>query len=57
MTADERAEVFRRHEALHQDLADSGEMLNSPARSPGPRAVAVMISTVSVRQPIRADRS
>jgi hypothetical protein len=28
MTADERAEVFRRHEALHQDLAGSGEMLN-----------------------------
>ncbi|MER5598684.1 YciI family protein [Streptomyces sp. NPDC002265] len=28
MTAAERADVFRRHEALHQDLADSGELLN-----------------------------
>ncbi|MEV7907909.1 YciI family protein [Streptomyces anulatus] len=28
MSASERAEVFRRHEALHQDLAGSGEMLN-----------------------------
>ncbi|MGQ4417927.1 YciI family protein [Streptomyces sp. SAS_269] len=28
MTAEERAEVFRRHEALHQDLAGTGEMLN-----------------------------
>ncbi|MFJ9821554.1 YciI family protein [Streptomyces sp. NPDC101151] len=28
MTAEQRAEVFRRHEALHQDLADTGEMLN-----------------------------
>jgi hypothetical protein len=28
MTEDQRAEVFRRHEALHQDLAGSGELLN-----------------------------
>lgn len=28
MTAAERAEVFRRHEALHQDLEATGEMLN-----------------------------
>jgi hypothetical protein len=28
MSAADRAEVFRRHEALHQDLAGSGEMLN-----------------------------
>ncbi|MFJ9869905.1 YciI family protein [Streptomyces sp. NPDC101165] len=28
MTAEQRAEVFRRHEALHADLADTGEMLN-----------------------------
>ncbi|MGW1795263.1 YciI family protein [Streptomyces sp. NPDC001984] len=28
MTARERAEVFQRHDALHQALADSGEMLN-----------------------------
>ncbi|MDC2954361.1 YciI family protein [Streptomyces gilvifuscus] len=28
MTADERAEVFRRHEALHRDLEGAGEMLN-----------------------------
>ncbi|MFJ4845613.1 MULTISPECIES: YciI family protein [unclassified Streptomyces] len=28
MSATQRAEVFRRHEALHQDLAGSGEMLN-----------------------------
>ncbi|GLX98768.1 hypothetical protein Hesp01_67180 [Herbidospora sp. NBRC 101105] len=28
MSASERAEVARRHEALHQDLAGSGEMLN-----------------------------
>ncbi|MFF3559227.1 YciI family protein [Streptomyces sp. NPDC002574] len=28
MSAAQRAEVFRRHEALHQDLAGSGEMLN-----------------------------
>ncbi|MFF7209738.1 YciI family protein [Streptomyces sp. NPDC008238] len=28
MTAEERAEVFRRHERLHEDLAGTGEMLN-----------------------------
>ncbi|MEW1913301.1 YciI family protein [Kitasatospora sp. NPDC085895] len=28
MTAEQRAEVFARHEALHRDLADSGELLN-----------------------------
>ena len=28
MTAAERAEVFRRHEALHQDVEGTGEMLN-----------------------------
>ena len=28
MTAAERAEVFRRHEALHRDLEGTGEMLN-----------------------------
>lgn len=28
MTADERADVFARHEALHRDLATTGEMLN-----------------------------
>lgn len=28
MTAAERADVLRRHEALHQDLAGTGEMLN-----------------------------
>ncbi|MEV0403874.1 YciI family protein [Actinoallomurus sp. NPDC050550] len=28
MSAEERADVFRRHEALHQDLEGSGEMLN-----------------------------
>ena len=28
MTADERAEVFSRHDALHADLAGTGEMLN-----------------------------
>jgi hypothetical protein len=28
MSKEQRAEVFRRHEALHQDLAGSGEMLN-----------------------------
>ena len=28
MSAADRAEVFRRHEALHQDLAGTGEMLN-----------------------------
>ena len=28
MSAAERAEVFRRHEALHQDLEGTGEMLN-----------------------------
>ncbi|MCD9874392.1 YciI family protein [Streptomyces guryensis] len=28
MTAAERAEVFRRHEALHRDLEATGEMLN-----------------------------
>jgi hypothetical protein len=28
MSAADRADVFSRHEALHQDLADSGEMLN-----------------------------
>jgi hypothetical protein len=28
MTAEERAEVFARHEALHRDLAETGELLN-----------------------------
>lgn len=28
MSVSERAEVARRHEALHQDLAGTGEMLN-----------------------------
>lgn len=28
MTAQERAEVFARHEALHRDLADGGELRN-----------------------------
>ena len=28
MTQDERADVFRRHEALHEDLEGTGEMLN-----------------------------
>ncbi|MGW3912029.1 YciI family protein [Streptomyces sp. NPDC005070] len=28
MTAEQRAEVFRRHEALHKDLEGSGELLN-----------------------------
>lgn len=28
MTADQRADVFARHEALHRDLADTGELLN-----------------------------
>ncbi|WP_406208875.1 YciI family protein [Kitasatospora sp. NBC_01560] len=28
MTAEERADVFRRHEALHRDLDGSGEILN-----------------------------
>ncbi|WP_042404090.1 YciI family protein [Streptacidiphilus carbonis] len=28
MTAEERADVFQRHEALHSDLAGTGEMLN-----------------------------
>ncbi|GAB7181842.1 hypothetical protein ATKI12_1673 [Kitasatospora sp. Ki12] len=28
MTGEQRAEVFRRHEALHRDLEGSGEMLN-----------------------------
>ncbi|MGW4564125.1 YciI family protein [Streptomyces sp. NPDC004561] len=28
MTAEQRAEVFRRHEALHADLAGTGELLN-----------------------------
>jgi hypothetical protein len=28
MSADERADVFRRHEELHRDLAGTGEMLN-----------------------------
>ncbi|WP_052390081.1 YciI family protein [Streptomyces sp. NRRL B-24484] len=28
MTAEQRAEVFARHEALHRDLADTGELLN-----------------------------
>lgn len=28
MSASDRADVARRHEALHQDLAGSGEMLN-----------------------------
>jgi hypothetical protein len=28
MSQEERAEVFRRHEALHQDLAGTGELLN-----------------------------
>lgn len=28
MTAEQRADVFARHEALHRDLADTGEMLN-----------------------------
>ncbi|MER7128528.1 YciI family protein [Streptosporangium saharense] len=28
MTAEERAEVFLRHEALHRDLEGTGEMLN-----------------------------
>jgi len=28
MSAADRADVFRRHEALHQDLAGTGEMLN-----------------------------
>jgi hypothetical protein len=28
MTPDQRADVFARHEALHRDLADTGEMLN-----------------------------
>jgi hypothetical protein len=28
MTASDRADVARRHEALHEDLAGSGEMLN-----------------------------
>ncbi|MDH6143768.1 hypothetical protein P3T35_005803 [Kitasatospora sp. GP30] len=28
MTKEQRAEVFRRHEALHQDLEGSGELLN-----------------------------
>ncbi|MEU2632051.1 YciI family protein [Kitasatospora sp. NPDC007106] len=28
MTAEQRAEVFARHEALHRDLAASGELLN-----------------------------
>ncbi|MEU4167116.1 YciI family protein [Streptomyces sp. NPDC026665] len=28
MTAEQRAEVFRRHEALHRDLESSGELLN-----------------------------
>ncbi|PBC70477.1 hypothetical protein BX265_7904 [Streptomyces sp. TLI_235] len=28
MTAEERAEVFGRHKALHRDLVDTGELLN-----------------------------
>lgn len=28
MTAEQRAEVFRRHDELHRDLADTGELLN-----------------------------
>ncbi|MFD8076210.1 YciI family protein [Streptomyces sp. NPDC059718] len=28
MTAEERSEVFRRHDELHKDLADTGELLN-----------------------------
>ncbi|MFE2302850.1 YciI family protein [Streptomyces sp. NPDC059445] len=28
MTAEQRTEVFRRHEALHKDLEGSGELLN-----------------------------
>ena len=28
MTAEQRADVFRRHEALHKDLEGSGELLN-----------------------------
>jgi hypothetical protein len=28
MTAEQRADVFARHEALHRDLADTGELLN-----------------------------
>jgi hypothetical protein len=28
MTADQRADVFARHEALHRDLAETGELLN-----------------------------
>ena len=28
MTAAQRADVFARHEALHRDLADTGELLN-----------------------------
>ncbi|PKW08992.1 Uncharacterized conserved protein [Streptomyces sp. 1222.5] len=28
MTAEQRAEVFRRHDALHAELAGTGEMLN-----------------------------
>ncbi|SNS32388.1 YciI family protein [Actinacidiphila glaucinigra] len=28
MTAEERAEVFRRHDELHKDLAGTGELLN-----------------------------
>ncbi|WP_441248031.1 YciI family protein [Kitasatospora sp. McL0602] len=33
MSADDRADVFRRHEALHQDLAGTGEMLNGAGLS------------------------
>ena len=28
MTAEQRADVFARHEALHKDLAETGELLN-----------------------------
>jgi hypothetical protein len=31
MTAEERADVFRRHDELHKDVADSGAMLNGAA--------------------------
>lgn len=33
MSATQRAEVFRRHEALHQYLAGSGEMMNGAGLS------------------------
>lgn len=47
MSEEERADVFRRHEALHKDLAGSSEMLNGAGLA-YPRDTTTMRSAGSV---------